>query len=104
MPRSMILVMVLFATAAVSPAQALKLTNRDATEQKMIINENSASREQVLKPAETLEGFCNGGCTIQIQNGEEYEFDGNEIVSIEEGLMFMDEPGQSQTSAETPKP
>jgi hypothetical protein len=100
MARCIILVMVLSVTG-VSSAHALKLTNRDATEQKMTISENTASREQVLKPAETLDGICNGGCTIQMQDGEEYEFDGNEIVSIEEGLMFLDE--QSQGSSEPQK-
>jgi hypothetical protein len=99
MPHSLVLVMVL-SVMAVSPAHALKLTNRDATEQKLTINENNGSREQVLKPSETLEGICASGCTIQIKDGEEYEFDGNEIVSIEEGLMFLDEPGQGQTSGD----
>ena len=84
----------ILALAAASPAQALKLTNRDATEQKLTIQENSATREQVVKPSESLENFCNHGCTIQIQDGEEYEFDGDEIVSIEEGLLFLDEPAQ----------
>jgi hypothetical protein len=36
-----------------------------------------------------------------MEGGEEYEFDGNEIVSIEEGLMFLDEPAQG--SGETQK-
>ncbi len=80
--------------AAISPAEALKLTNRDAAEQKMTISENNATREQVLKPAETIDGFCTAGCSIKMQDGEEYEFDGNEVVSIEEGLMFLDEPAQ----------
>jgi hypothetical protein len=86
---------------AVSPAEALKLTNRDPGEQKMVVSENNATREQVLKPAETVDGFCNTGCTIKMQDGEEYEFDGNEIVSIEEGLMFLDDP--ATTGAEAPK-
>jgi hypothetical protein len=102
MPQSMILVVVL-SVVAFSPAYALKLTNRDATEQKMTISENTASREQVLKPSETLDGICSAGCTIQMQDGEEYEFDGNEIVSIEEGLMFLDEPAQGQGSSEPQK-
>jgi hypothetical protein len=95
MPRCMVLVTVLSVMGA-TPALALKLTNRDATEQKMTIHENAATREQVLKPSETLDGVCSGGCTIQMQDGEEYEFDGNEIVSIEEGLMFLDEPGAGE--------
>ncbi len=100
MLRSIALVTIL-AVAAASPAEALKLTNHDAAAQKMIISENNGSREQTLAPAETLDGFCNSGCTIKMQDGEEYEFDGNEIVSIEEGLMFLDEPAQG--SAEPQK-
>jgi hypothetical protein len=91
-------VLTALALAAASPAQALKLTNRDATEQKMTIQENSSTREQTLKPAETVDGFCNSGCTIQMQDGEEYEFDGSEVVSIEEGLMFLDEPEQGSAA------
>jgi hypothetical protein len=100
MPRRIVLLTILSLVMA-SPAAALKLTNRDTAEQKMTISENNAAREQVLKPAETVEGFCNSGCTIRMQDGEEYEFDGNEVVSIEEGLIFLDEPGQG--SAEAPK-
>ena len=102
MPRCIALVAIL-SLAAVSPAQALKLTNRDATEQKMTINENNGSRDQVLKPSETIDVVCTSGCSIKMQDGEEYEFDGNEVVSIEEGLMFLDEP-TSQGSAEAPSP
>jgi hypothetical protein len=101
MPMLRIALVTALALAAVSPAQALKLTNRDATEQKMTIQENSGAREQTLKPSETMDGFCNSGCTIQMQDGEEYEFDGNEVVSIEEGLMFLDEAEQG--SAPPPK-
>jgi hypothetical protein len=101
MPMLRIALVTALALAAVSPAQALKLTNRDATEQKMTIQENNSAREQTLKPSETMEGFCNSGCTIQMQDGEEYEFDGNEVVSIEEGLMFLDEAEQG--SAPPPK-
>jgi len=93
MSRSIAL-MVFIGMAAASPAEALKLTNRDATEQKMTISENNGARDQILKPAETVDGVCSAGCTIKMQDGEEYEFDGNEIVSIEEGLMFLDEPAQ----------
>ena len=31
---------------------------------------------------------------MKMPDGEEYEFDGNEVVSIEEGLMFLDEPAE----------
>jgi hypothetical protein len=35
-------------------------------------------------------------------DGEEYEFDGTEIVSIEEGLMFLDELPDESTDAGGP--
>jgi hypothetical protein len=96
-----IALLAVLAIAASSPAQALKITNHDATVQKMTINENNGSREQTLAPSESIDGFCNSGCSVKMEGGEEYEFDGNEIVSIEEGLMFLDEPGQG--SGETQK-
>jgi hypothetical protein len=37
-----------------------------------------------------------------MQDGEEYEFDGNEIVSIEDGLMFLDDPAPG-SAAESQK-
>lgn len=92
--RHGIAILTIMVVAGVSPAEALKLTNRDSSEHRFTIQENSGAREQALKPSETLNGACNNGCTIKMQDGEEYEFDGNEIVSIEEGLMFLDEPAQ----------
>lgn len=100
--RTSIALIALLSAAAATPAAALKLTNRDTGEQKLVINENSASRDQVVKPSETIEVACASGCAIQIQGGEEYEFDGNEIVSIEDGLLFLDEPAPG-TTAEGPK-
>jgi hypothetical protein len=34
---------------------------------------------------------------MKMTDGEEYEFDGNEVVSIEEGLMFLDEPAEGSS-------
>jgi hypothetical protein len=80
--------------ASYSSAYALSVTNRDGTDQKITITEDKKQREETIGPSKTLANFCLAGCVIQLQNGEEYEFDGNEIVSIEEGLMFLDEPSQ----------
>jgi hypothetical protein len=100
MPMSRSIAIVAFLLlAAASPAEAIKLTNRDATEQKMNVQENVGAQDRVLKPSETIDGFCTSGCTIKMQDGEEYQFDGNEVVSIEDGLMFLDDPADGQ-----PKP
>jgi len=81
-----------------SSAYALSVTNRDGTDQKITITEGQKQREEVVATTKTLSNVCPAGCVIQLQNGEEYEFDGNEIVSIEEGLMFLDEPAQEEVT------
>lgn len=95
MVRSIYLLTSLIALTAASQAQALQVTNRDATDHKISVTEKSGTQELVVKASQVLDGICTGGCTIKTQDGEEYEFDGNEIVSIEEGLMFLDEPSDA---------
>lgn len=77
---------------AASRAEALQITNRDKAEHKLVVTENGAAKDMVLKPSQVLDGFCPKGCTVKTADGEEYDFDGTEVVSIEEGLMFLDEP------------
>jgi len=95
MVRNAYVASLLVAALAGTPALAVQLTNRDANEQKVTITEKSASREIVMKPSETLDGICNGGCTMQLAGGEEYVFDGNERLSIEENIIFLDEPAEA---------
>lgn len=84
---------------AAPEADALQLTNRDAADHKIAVTEKAGSREIVVKPAEVVEDLCAAGCTMKMTDGEEYEFDGNEVVSIEEGLMFLDEPAEGGATA-----
>lgn len=86
------------ALLAATSAQALTLTNRDATEHKLVLIEGDAQKDLILKPSETLQDLCESGCVIQLTNGEEYEFDGTEVVSIEDGIMYLEEasPGTSE--------
>jgi hypothetical protein len=75
-------------------ASALQLTNRDTTNYKLIIAElnGGAKKELETTPSQIIEDICLKGCTITMPDGQEYEFEGNEIVSIEEGLIFLDGP------------
>ena len=72
-------------------ASAISLTNRDAMDQKFILIEGDAQSEHVIKAGEKLE-LCEKSCVIRLPDGEDYEFDGTEIVSLEEGLLFLDNP------------
>jgi hypothetical protein len=73
------------------PAHALTLKNMDSQERKLVIKEKDKQTEKVLKPSETLTGFCSAPCEILTADGEVYDFDGNEYVTIEEGILFIGE-------------
>jgi hypothetical protein len=95
MARSVYAAVCLAVLIPASHASALQLTNRDTEERKITITEKDGAKDLTLKPSQVIEDICNGGCTIKTPDGEEYEFDGTEIVSIEEGLMFLDEPSDA---------
>jgi len=75
-------------------AFAVSITNRDDHDQKLTIIEGGASRDQVLKPEVRLDSICLKGCVIRLNDSEddEYELEGNETVSIEDGYLYYDGP------------
>ena len=79
-------------------ASAITLTNRDMADQKLIIIEGDRQNERVIKAGEKLE-LCEKSCVIRLPDGEDYEFDGTEIVSLEEGLLFLDYPADQGKTA-----
>ena len=72
-------------------ASGITLTNRDSSDQTLIIIEGDRQSERTIKAGEKLE-LCEKSCVIRLPDGEDYEFDGKEIVSLEEGLLFLDNP------------
>ncbi len=72
-------------------ASGITLTNRDASDQALIIIEGDRQSERTIKAGEKLE-LCEKSCVIRLPDGEDYEFDGPETVSLEEGLLFLDNP------------
>ena len=85
---SLLLVLIGLAPSAVP---AISLTNRDATDHKLIVIEGDKQSETIIKPGEKLD-LCEKSCVIRLPDGEDYEFEGAEIVSLEEGLLFLDNP------------
>lgn len=79
-------------------ASAITLTNHDSTEQKLIVIEGDKQSERVIKAGEKLE-LCEKSCVIRLPDGEDYEFDGAETVSLEEGLLFLDNPDDQNKTA-----
>jgi hypothetical protein len=79
---------------------AVTLVNRDDKDHKLtVIEDNGAkSTDHILKPSQVLEGICEKGCVIRINDSEEdeYELEAGDKVSIEEGYLYYDEPDAAQ--------
>jgi hypothetical protein len=78
---------------------AISLTNRDAADQKLTVIEGDKQSELVIKAGQKLE-LCEKSCVIRLPDGEDYEFDGAETVSLEEGLLFLDNPDDQAKAAQ----
>jgi len=85
-----------------STAHAVSITNRDDREIKLTIIEGDVRQEQVIP-----------SCIIRLNDSDndEYELEGSEAVSVEEGFLYYDTPldngapqGGSTGPADTPKP
>ena len=81
-----------------SEAVAASLTNRDDKDHKVTIMEGGARQEHTLRPDATLQGICRKGCIIRLNDSDndDYELDGSEVVSIEDGYLYYD--GAEQTT------
>lgn len=79
---------------AVEAAAAVSITNRDDKEHKLTIIEGDSSKDHSLKPAAVMEGICAKGCIVRLNDSDndEYELEGNEVVSIEDGYLYYDGP------------
>jgi len=72
------------------PAQALTVSNIDPEAHTITVKAGSDSTKLVVEPSKAVEPACASGCTIELENGEQYEMKGGEQVSIEGGIMFVD--------------
>jgi hypothetical protein len=78
-------------------AHASSLTNRDHKDYRVTIIEGKATKDQVLKPSAALEGICLKGCVVHLSDTEndDYELQGSDVVSIEDGHLYYDGPPPS---------
>jgi hypothetical protein len=78
-------------------AYASKITNRDDKDHKVNVIEGNAAAAHILRPSATLEGICNKGCVVRLNDSlkDEYELKGSEVVSIEDGYLYYDGPPAS---------
>lgn len=84
----------LVAASLLSPAaSAASITNRDDRDRKVTIIEGETRKDHVLKPNDGLQGVCETGCLIRLDDSSDdaFELEGSEVTSIEEGLLYDDE-------------
>jgi hypothetical protein len=79
---------------AADAVAAVSVTNRDDKSHKLTIIEGDSKKDHTLKPQELLDNICAKGCIIRLNDSEndEYELEGTEVVSIEEGYLYYDGP------------
>ena len=80
--------------AVAASAEAATVTNRDTKEYKITILEGDKAQHTTLKPSGTLQDVCLKGCVVRLNDSEndEYELEGTELVSIEDGYLYYDVP------------
>jgi hypothetical protein len=84
-----------------APAQALTISNTDDDAHTVIIKTGGDSTQLVVEPQNAVEAPCASGCTVELENGEQYEMHGGEEVSIEGGTMFVDTVPPSEDDDDT---
>lgn len=78
-----------------SAANAATITNRSDKEVKLTVTENQSRQDHLLQPGKVIEGVCQKGCIIRLNDGknDEYELDGSETLSVEEGFLYYESTG-----------
>jgi hypothetical protein len=81
----------------VPAAFASSIINRDDKDYKVTVIEAKATKDHILKPSAALNGICQKGCVIRLNDSDndEYELKGSDIVSIEDGYLYYDGPPAS---------
>jgi hypothetical protein len=75
-----------------TPANALSITNEDevAYSFDVIIGEDDAEIDAIeLAAGESVSDVCPQGCKVKLPNGAEFSFEGNENVSIKNGVFMI---------------
>jgi len=72
------------------PAEALTISNVDPDPHTITVTVDSDSKELTIEPQTEVEPPCDKGCKVELENGEQYEMKGDESVSIEDGVIFVD--------------
>lgn len=74
-------------------ADAANISNKDGKAYEVTIEERGSHSTHEVAPGESLDGVCLRGCVVILGGVEDGAYrlpEGNEIVTIEEGVLFYD--------------
>jgi len=92
-----------------SAAQATTLINRDGSVHNLRIVEGAQERTIKAEPLQQFDDLCASSCRLYFDDDPEaYEIAAGDIVSIEDGQLFFEDPDTRQSpageaGAETPE-
>ncbi len=72
------------------PAKALTITNSDPDAHTITVKVGADAKELTIEPQTEVDPPCDKGCTVELESGEQYEMQGGEQASIEDGVLFVD--------------
>lgn len=72
------------------PAEALTISNADPDPHTITVTIGGDSKELTIEPDTEVDAPCDKGCKIELESGEQYDMQGGETVSIEGGVIFLD--------------
>jgi len=70
--------------AALGPAAAASVINKDAEPRTIVVTEGSTRTELVVAPGESVE-FCPSTCFVTMPDGDRAALTGSEIIEISGG-------------------
>ena len=76
------------------PATAASITNKDNKTYQLTFIDRKGAKVQELVKEGRLEDVCRSGCILRIDKQVDglYQLEGNEAVSIENGVAYYDGP------------
>lgn len=95
--RLVVAVALSVALVSIPSAFASSITNRDGNDHQVRVIEGNAATDHILRPSATLEGVCDSGCVVRLNDNpkDEYQLQGSDVVSIEDGYLYYDGPPAS---------
>ena len=82
-----------------SVVYAASITNYNEDSVTIVLNEDGKESDIVLEGQQTRRDICMNGCSVTLPNGDVYNITGEDIVTLDDGVLLK-EPQAEQGSGE----